>query len=252
MLPNNLDKSFVYLTQKAIDQLPVEQRRKLNAMVQIEKLTQRIAAKLRQASESVKEVERLKQSIASRQTAEELVSDISDEELMRLYSGRLLNLLTADQVVAHYNAAEILAAVETPKLCGLAVERLLGGFDSGPSYLERLRPNLTEVAWETFPKNGSPTIARANPRKPLVAILGLLPQQLRDLQAKCPGALISVISTGQCPKHAALYVAWTNFINHSQSSELQRQVPADRFVLCSGGLTTLARLINKRLQPAKV
>jgi hypothetical protein len=221
-------------------------------MVNIEKLTQRITVKLRQANEAVKEVERLKQSIASRQTAEELVSDISDEELLRLYSGRLLNLLTADQVVAHYNAAEILAAIETPKLCGLAVERLLSSFDSGPSYLERLRPDLTAIDWEAPRKNGSPTIAKANPRKPLVAILGLLPQQLRDLQAKCPGALISVIGTGQCPKHAALYIAWTNFINHAQSSELQRQVPADRFALCSGGLTSLARLINKRLQPVKV
>lgn len=257
MLPNSLDKSLVHLSQQAVLQLPASQRRKLTTLKDVEKITLRIKAKIRAAKEALEEVGRLKMALETRQTAEDLLQEISDEELLRVYGGRLLSLLSADTVASHFPAAELLAAIRTPSLVGLAVERFMESLETESANpidsFRKYDPRYHDYEQPPKEANGN-ILSGSRPvriNKPVVGVLGLLPQQLRDLQAKCPKALLTIIEPGHCPKHAALYVAWTNFINHTQQLELRNQVPSDRFTLCSGGLTTLAKMINRRLETAK-
>lgn len=250
-MPENLDRSLVYITQQVVKQLPENRRRKIANFNEIEKLTQRLRVKQHLAKTAMTENRELRQSVAD--LREQSGSDIDPidsmpaGELLKACGQRVLSLLSAEDVVAHFPAADLLAAIHTPKLLGLAVERLFDTLAERPSLLDSLRPAAGEAVREA----PAPFRTPVSGRKPVVSVLGLLPQQLHELQGRVPGASVIILQPGSTPRASAFYVVWTRFVNHAATEHLRSRVSPSQYVLASGGIKTLARIINTRLESSK-
>lgn len=216
MRKNDPVPALASLVDRAMSQFPADRRRSLTAQTMgplVERL-KTIHNDLRERADRCDILEdRLETYERETQTREEILSSISDEELLNRYGNRIL-LKLLDTYYAHKSSA--LLSQEIP------------------------RASLTHL--EVIEDNRPPT---APERKRKVVIIGPVGDQKNILQRKLSQYDLHCYkeSPGSLPS-ADLYIQWIDFTNHTIQG-----LPSNH-VKFTGGLTRMVELIKERLPVA--
>ena len=203
------------LVERAVKQFPEDRRRKITTPNQIEPLLVRLKAlndDLRNRADKADMLEdRLETFERETQSREDILSSISDEELLNRYGNRILLKLLDTY---HAQRAASLLPQEIPRASTNQLEQIV----------EDNRP------------------PKAPERKRKVVIVGPRGDQKNILQRKLSEYDLHCYkeSPGSLPK-ADLYIQWIDFTNHTVQG-----LPSEH-IKFTGGLNRMVELIKNRL-----
>ena len=246
-------KSLVVVANGFIKQFPREKQRRLSA-VSIKPLVDRLAARLADQEQTASALAAANEELLARSTAPdraEILSSLSDDEVLHRYGARVLAMVTPADVLAHVPDDVLVANLPTPLLVGQAVQR---SFESFTETLATLTGTLAAMQRE-IERKAQPAVNSAwkqpalavPPKVPRVAIVGALPEQFQRLVGEFQGRaqlkFVDRAHNGDTLPACEYVLMWTAFVSHSLQSAVQSHVGPGTEVIRYGhrGIEGLAK-----------
>jgi hypothetical protein len=222
--------SFIELVRTAVQtHLPDKRRREIKSVQMIPVLVQRVQHKLIEIKTDAGSVQSMKDQLAARKTADEVLSNLSDFEITQRFGGRVIALMTPATLVANFTTQQLLDGIPVADLAAEAMRRYV---------MEACGPRTQE--YEIV----KPPAQQVSPRratKPHVLFVGLKPEQFSHV-VEALNEIADCYYAAAGDKPAGKYdlvLLWTKFVSHSDENHAKTLVTMDKILRRSGGLTAM-------------
>jgi hypothetical protein len=242
----HLDKPLVKVIQAQIQRMPLARRRKINTLKQVKPLLLRLESMFRDIEGTISENTSLKAQLLARRTADEILDSLTDDEIMRHYGPRFMQMVTPDVMLSQWPASVILESMPLDVLWGEANRRKME--------FEMKQEPLRLTTSPTAPIKQPVQVALKKAHIPTVLVCGLMPaqqQSLRqDLDNLCELRFLDkgLRSASDVPEGMDFYVAWSRFLPHDITSRCKANAAPGRFLQCTGGITKMIHAIKSAVK----
>ena len=244
--------------KSAMPQFPEDRRRNLTTN-NIDPLLDRLREKDRESQAALELVPRLKDRLAQLDqvpTKEDILQNLSDEEVCRHFQQRILDLVSPNDVISSFDLEDVLASVPTSTLVGYTATRVMEHLESNASGLQEAFMSLSAA---TGGKKATPTVVSSPPgqkkvqiKKPRIAILGMKPNQTQIVEQQINGRADVVFIPKDMKSNsvrtmvADIFLLWGSFCSHQDQVHVKaraKQLGA-KFVVYHGGMAKLIETID--------
>ncbi len=251
--------------KNAMAQFPEARRRNLTTN-NIQPLLERLYTRDQELQDAFELVPRLKDRLAQLEhipTKDDILQNLTDEEVCIHFQHRVLDLTTPDDVVSAFNVEDILASVPTPALVGYTAARVMENLENNASGLQEA---LMAMNTATGMKKSVPTIAtsatsspkKVQIKKPRIAILGMKPNQTQIVEHHVNGQADMVFVSKDMKSNsvktmvADIFMLWGSFCSHQDQVHVKaraKQLGA-KFVVYHGGMAKFIERIDEEAKLA--
>lgn len=189
-------------------------------------------------------------SLQAKESREEVLDSLTDEEVVIYFGKRVIQNMTPDEIAQEFSPQEMLGMMSTPKLCGYAIERYVE--DQGRREVQ-ITQRVVEQTTPPEQTNGS-----HKPKKPRIAIIGCKSDQHQRLydqyvdRAEIVFVDKSRLDRGALPNRCDGMITWSNFTSTLQKRVIKAHarsigLTSDRSIVHNGGFAQLAERIEDLL-----
>lgn len=270
---NDPAATLVGLVRKAISGFPVERRRNIRVVNELKPLLERLTKLDEEYLEATEQAERLQQRVdqmREAQSKEQILADLSDDEVVDRFSNRVLSHLAPDDILKNYPPEALIEYIPLPDLVGYCVKTGLEMFTENQAMLTDTLQQLTDVVRrspQATPSRPTMPMPRPTPmpmpgttKLPRVTVVGLLPEQQNKVESKLRGrANFNFVDKNRkadaIPDNQDFVVLAANFINHAVQEQAKKKASgtACRIIIHHGGIQTMVKKLQAVLpEPASV
>ena len=254
------DKRLSSLITDAQERLAPHSRRKLHAY-DMREVTKRLIAynktQIDKQAQLELELEEARLELDTRRAApsrEDILSSLSDDELIERFAKRLMSVLPPDDVVSNFGPETILACIPTPSIVAVAMGQLFSEYATHSKLMEQnlavLGRVLAEMPTEKIRRqvqtSGAPV------QLPKALLVGFKPEQGGIIADRFHGR-VKVETQDKNRKNFAgtsadIIVVLVKFVPQTMVDQIRRLAkPSCRVILHTGGLETVAQEIERIL-----
>ncbi len=178
-------------------------------------------------------------------TKEELLRNLTDEELREHFSARFFQMLTPEDVSRIFSANQLLSAIATGDLAAVAVKRIIERLDE-PTRIIVQMPEAIKV---------QPQVNRSKPqtngKQKKIVVVGMGGSEGRHVRDKvghlCDLTFIESTKVRKdiIPKAADLVIVWAKFISHKSNGQVNAAVSGSKVYEHYLGTTELIKKIEQ-------
>lgn len=260
MRRNNPEPPLIILVNRALAQFPEGRRRNLRGTRQLEPLSRRLKERyqvlVNAKSDKDKLIEQLS-AIKEAPTKEEILSSLTDAEIIQNFSQKVLDNLSPIEICANFSNGELLEGIPKAVIIGYAVQQIIesiaetaNNFNLGLQNLGTITQGVLKAQSKTAPSVpiSRPTLTQR--KLPKVTIVGMKGDQSGHLEDKFTGrAIFNFLNKDQAqicvPPSTDILVFWGKFCGHKTQEQIKSRLPSTcRFIIHHGGTVTLAETLE--------
>jgi hypothetical protein len=187
-------------------------------------------------------------------TRDEILSTLSDDELIERFAKRLMSILPPDEVVSSFGPETVLACLPTPSLVAFAMGKLLSEYATHSNLMEQnlavLGRVLAEIPVEKIRRQAQSPATPA--QLPKVLLVGFKPEQGGIIADRFHGR-VKVETQDKNRKNfggtvADIIVVLVKFVPQTMIEQIRKAAKSPcRVVLHTGGMETVAQEIERIL-----
>ena len=270
MRRNNPEPPLSVLITRALAQFPQDRRRKLVGVKSMEPLTKRLKERSQILLDAKTDKEKLVFKMAQMQEApskDEILAGLTDEEVVEMFSQRVLDNLTPAEIFAHYPTEMLLESIPPTALISHAIQMFIegvsetsGSFTKGfqdlgsiLNFVSRAGTNGAAKPTNVAPSIPLPRGMMPGKRLPRVTVVGMKGDQPVNLESRFQGrASFNFIDKDQAkqsvPSSSDVVVFWARFCSHKSQEQIRNSLPNNcRIITHHGGTTKLAEALEVML-----
>lgn len=238
---NSLRPALSVLMKKAMQNMSTERRRSIN-LDQMPQLMSRLEKKVEEHKNCVRRTAEMEKKLSEVKTAEELLEELSDSEISRLYGERFLSTMTPDELLSGLTTAELFESMKTEDLVAEAARRLASEMLMNSAGIRQIVVEATDRVETVLP---------LRTKMPKIIIVGCKGDQHQIVR----GALshlcdLKFIDSGQVPRIPTggdIYVGWVRFVNHSDTDTCKKYSPPGNYIQHVGGVGKMIESVKNLL-----
>lgn len=230
------------LINRAMEQLPEGRRRTLVTQKDFKPILDRMCVLFESLKRDAREVESARAKLADVKSAEELLQELSDDDVLRQYGDRVMRLLSPDDLISAFPGQMILSSMPSADIVAEAARRIYSDVQCSPV------AQLLKSAGESVVQEVAVSSHRA--RVPKVFVVGPKANQQQEITKKCGSICDLVFSENgyEKPGRADIVVRWVRFTNHATREGDKALVPPRYFVEQMGGVNNLIESIQSKVK----
>jgi len=256
----NARDSLTAFYDDAMKRLPENRRRPIQGPViadfseRVEQLvsedTQKLAAAETEIAKLQDTVEKLQAKLESAPKVpdkEEIVSKLTDHEILTRFGTRVLKQMTPAELGSHFAVSELLESLPTEQLVSAAIGRVFHDVEARQVHIANMLQQVVQHS-----NGGSTTAPKAHAKKK-VLLIGFKRNQVEEIKLKfghrAKFEFIDEDRRGAIPHNVALILVFASFVSHHGVLD-QVEKAAARGVLVEyvkGGVSSAKTLLDTRL-----
>lgn len=214
--------TVLQLTIRAQAQFPEERRRKLLTNAQIKPVIEG----LKKIDEEITDIKLKYQNIKNTPNKDEIINQLSDEEVFNKFSKRVLEQVTPDEIASYFSADALIDSVPLPVLVGYTVQKFMTVLGEEKTefnkqilgLIEKIHP---ETKHEKIVAKSSAAVIPIPKNLSKITLLGFAPDQAQEISDKFRerAVLNFVDKNDTIPENQDVIVLWARFCSHSMQNQ---------------------------------
>ncbi len=248
----NSPDSIVTLANRLQKQFPLaRQRPGILTTLALKPLVERVLRREREEKERADRCEQVEAKLTffenAPATKEELLKNLTDDEIHQHFLSRILQMLTPDDVSRLFSADQLLSSLSTGDLVAVAAKRLVERMEIPTRFIVQM-PEINFTKEKTSPYLKSQT----NGRQKKVVVVGMGGSEGRHVRDKvghlCDLTFIesTKIHKDIIPNSADLIILWAKFISHKSDGQVKLAVRGRKVYNHYLGTTELIKVIEDK------